>query len=126
MTEPIDLWIEALRSGEYRQTRLALRDGEGFCCLGVACEVAIKAGVPLVQAGEDGYSVPGSGIINRAFLPQSVRAWLGLSTGNGRVSATQALSTLNDRDRRDFNYIADFIEKHRKRLSNYKDYRSYR
>lgn len=120
MTEPIDLWIEALRSGEYKQCRLALRDGEGFCCLGVACEVAIKAGVPLVQAGEDGYSVPGSGIINRAFLPRAVRAWLGLSSGNGQVSSFQSLSVLNDRERRNFTYIADFIDEHREELTSYK------
>jgi len=27
---------------------------------------------------------------------------------------------LNDRERRDFNYIADFIEKHREELTSYK------
>jgi len=120
MTEPIDLWIEALRSGEYHQTRLALRDAEGFCCLGVACEVAIKAGLPLKQAGDDGYSVADGDIIHRAFLPQAVRAWLGLSTRNGQVSAFHSLSVLNDRERRDFGYIADFIDEHREELTSYR------
>jgi len=32
-------WIEALRSGEYPQSRLGLRNAEGFCCLGVLCDV---------------------------------------------------------------------------------------
>jgi hypothetical protein len=32
-------WVEALRSGEYCQTREVLTDGAGFCCLGVLCEV---------------------------------------------------------------------------------------
>ena len=32
-------WIAALRSGKYRQTRGRLNDADGFCCLGVACDV---------------------------------------------------------------------------------------
>ena len=40
-------WVDALRSGEYKQTRGALRgDDEGnepkFCCLGVACDLYAK------------------------------------------------------------------------------------
>lgn len=43
-------WIAALRSGEYRQGRHALRKADGsYCCLGVLCEVA---GVKLDVAGE--------------------------------------------------------------------------
>ena len=33
------LWVEALESGKYKQTRDHLRDERGMCCLGVACEV---------------------------------------------------------------------------------------
>jgi hypothetical protein len=33
-------WVAALRSGEYAQTKGVLRDKEGFCCLGVLCDVA--------------------------------------------------------------------------------------
>lgn len=32
-------WLEALRSGEYKQCRGGLHDGEGFCCLGVLYDV---------------------------------------------------------------------------------------
>lgn len=32
-------WIEALRSGVYKQTKSALKNAEGYCCLGVLCEV---------------------------------------------------------------------------------------
>lgn len=40
------LWLEALRSGEYRQGRevLCTPDGE-YCCYGVATELAVRAGV---------------------------------------------------------------------------------
>ena len=33
-------WIEALRSGKYRQGYDRLHRGQTFCCLGVLCEVA--------------------------------------------------------------------------------------
>ena len=38
-------WLAALRSGEYSQTKFGLRNNEGFCCLGVACDVALKIGL---------------------------------------------------------------------------------
>ena len=38
-------WLAALRSGEYEQTTDSLRRPEGFCCLGVACDVAMKMGL---------------------------------------------------------------------------------
>ena len=33
-------WIEALESGKYKQCRAKFFDGEGYCCLGVAIDVA--------------------------------------------------------------------------------------
>lgn len=36
------LWISALRSGEYRQTRYCLRDHKGVSAMGVACDVIGK------------------------------------------------------------------------------------
>lgn len=42
-------WVKALRSGEYKQTTGALRRSsatetmpEGYCCLGVLCDIAAK------------------------------------------------------------------------------------
>ena len=32
-------WIKALESGEYSQARQVLTNSQGFCCLGVYCEV---------------------------------------------------------------------------------------
>ena len=37
--ELIEQWIAALRSGEYQQGRERLKDGDNFCCLGVACDI---------------------------------------------------------------------------------------
>ena len=35
-------WIEALRSGKYKQAQSVLRhnDGSGYCCLGVLCDIS--------------------------------------------------------------------------------------
>ena len=34
-------WVNALRSGEYKQTKTQLQDEEGFCCLGVLCDLEL-------------------------------------------------------------------------------------
>jgi hypothetical protein len=36
-------WVAALRSGEYKQTTIALRKGASFCCLGVLCNLHAQA-----------------------------------------------------------------------------------
>lgn len=35
-------WIDALRSGEYTQTQGSLRKENGYCCLGVLCDLYTK------------------------------------------------------------------------------------
>jgi hypothetical protein len=35
----IGKWIKALRSGRYTQTRNALQNKKGYCCLGVVCRI---------------------------------------------------------------------------------------
>lgn len=32
-------WVKALRSGQYEQTQGTLRNYQGFCCLGVLCDI---------------------------------------------------------------------------------------
>jgi len=34
-------WLDALNSGEYKQTKGTLQNNNGFCCLGVACKVLV-------------------------------------------------------------------------------------
>jgi len=35
-------WLEALRSGEYKQGMKKLKSGDNFCCLGVLCDIYRK------------------------------------------------------------------------------------
>ena len=119
------LWIEALRSGEYEQGYGVLRDiNDNYCCLGVACEVAIKNGLNLVVdkvyvIDKICYSYNGSYII----MTEDVMEYFGIRTNNGdynwlniQVScgdytASNALSFDNDCFGKTFNVIADIIEK---------------
>lgn len=72
------LWVEALRSDKYQQTTEELRVGNGFCCLGVACEIS-----GLGAWHDDKYIT--SDHRHRGELdPESdVTRWLGLASGNG-------------------------------------------
>lgn len=92
-------WIEALRSGEYKQTTGILRyvdnGEESFCCMGVLCEVV---GVPRASVG---YSFDG-GLYEVAGLPASMLP-----------RERQAhLVTMNDHEEKTFSEIADWIETH--------------
>lgn len=75
------LWLDALKSGEYKQGRHALckinKKGEKeYCCLGVLCEVAIKNGIDLRIEDHDGeFSYDG----NVAYHPKKVADWSGLT-----------------------------------------------
>ncbi len=90
-------WIEALRSGKYKQGKGCLKNGDKYCCLGVAAIVAgykIRKRDEIARPGETGPLVRGSydalddfGIVNR--MP---------------------LIVMNDGDT-PFTKIADYIEK---------------
>lgn len=77
-TERVRLLVEALRSGQYTQARHALAKNGGFCCLGVACEVAKANGLPvstdvIVDEGDQLTLYDGAELI----LPPSVIKWFG-------------------------------------------------
>ena len=128
-------WVAALRSGKYQQTkgRLAVvEDGKpvAFCCLGVLCDLAVKAGA--VKAD---YSAPEAVYDdNYLSLPLKVSTWAGLGGASNPyvpfASVTEErsmLAALNDGTRvwdeeaqnniqairpHSFAEIADIIEEH--------------
>lgn len=88
-------WVKALRSGRFKQTKLALRKKGGFCCLGVLARVAH---IPIARSGTTvSESVGGD------YRP--IAALLGGQTMNH-------LMHLNDGADRTFPEIADYIESH--------------
>lgn len=71
-------FIEALESGTYQQGRLRLRSGDEstFCCLGVACEVALQSGCPVTYSKAHA-DLPARYGDRAGMLPDEVQAWLG-------------------------------------------------
>lgn len=119
--------VEALRSGTYSQTKGALRDNVGFCCLGVACDIALKNGLQ-EQEWEWKYSEYSHQWaflnVNKAqdeteILPDEVKKFYGFLSVSGNyalegdsdeVYDKKSLTTHNDDDDWSFKMIADIIE----------------
>lgn len=93
-------WIAALRSGKFSQTKNALQNVDGYCCLGVACRIQhpkmkLKSG--LIDCGFKR--------LRDVNVPKILK---GTSDDNPLVSK---LSKMNDNGR-SFKYIASYIEKY--------------
>ena len=96
------LWVEALRSGKYEQGRHRLRDNEnGFCCLGVACDV-------FGPDDWDGLKFLGE----VSYLPPAVMEFFGISDRRAFYRHDLMKTTLADQNDKgkSFAEIADIIE----------------
>lgn len=109
-------WLTALRSGAYKQGRGFLKysagDGARYCCLGVLCELAAKAGIieGSEDDGDDVHRFQGQ----TSYLPSEVAQWADIHyqgkiyrDSEGRVKVD--LADLNDY-KMDFYDIAEVIE----------------
>lgn len=93
-------WVAALESGNYTQIQTALHTDNGFCCLGVLCDVvkpnAWKPKLKFMERylwdkfPEAGYPPPG-------LIPRDV---------------AMALVEYNDKDGWDFEHIARYIKRY--------------
>lgn len=108
-------WIAALRSGEYRQGRETMRQGDRYCCLGVLCDVD-GAQWELAVRKDDLFYAPGYGIEQ---LEPDVRDDLGLtddehmallSMNDGNISDDEAARWGVEKRPHTFAEIADWIE----------------
>ena len=108
-------WVEALRSGEYKQGRGALNKDNKFCCLGVLCDLAVKEGVipPPTKGTISPYYLYGTGDHKvSGVLPQEVMDWVGARSGAGEFwePRYRTLAGINDSDDSTFEEIASIIE----------------
>lgn len=123
-------WVAALRSGEFQQGKHTLVSrldvGAKYCCLGVLCELAVRAGVATknnrLTSNDVNYGVKGDW--ESVQLPQVVQAWAGLDSADPTVEHNErsisgiavtrlsTLSGLNDTRGYTFAQIADVIEEH--------------
>ncbi len=96
------LWVAALRSGNFAQHKGILCSLNGYCCLGVACEIV---GTPKEERGSFS-TFEGED----AFAPNSVVEKFKLRSYAGDpLNAGNSLASLNDSGST-FSQIADLIE----------------
>lgn len=120
--ERIRKWVEALRSGEYKQGQGALRPSDSkFCCLGVGCDVYRKA-KNVGRTKKLKWTQWGSFLEEDYVLPAGVMAWFGVMQEDPTVyvkneaidadteEVAVSLAQLNDNEK-DFRYIASAIER---------------
>jgi hypothetical protein len=127
-----DLRTEGLRqvTGSLRSPAGILNpsEGDGFCCLGRACEVAAKQGITErapSNSSWSGYSTlvldpagNGEATYDNGYLPNEVREFYGFTTRKGQLRtrietedfAATTLADLNDGLGWSFAQIADLIE----------------
>lgn len=112
-------WLEALRSGKYKQGRTCLRnsdvDTHEYCCLGVLCDL-YKDTEGGNWTDHDSF-VDNRGNWESVYLPLAVIGWAGLSDNNPEINeitdqdfAPTSLAGANDYGL-SFLKIADIIEK---------------
>jgi hypothetical protein len=109
-TEIKEQWVKALRSGEYKQGVGLLNKNQKLCCLGVLCELAVKAGVPVLVSFDKGFGCTAYDDATE-MPPKSVADWAGTDRSPKVQHGVEyaELSALNDRGH-SFNMIADLIE----------------
>lgn len=105
-------WVQALRSGQYKQGTDALHpSADTYCCLGVLCDLY------RVEQGKGEWTgdgcqecfVIGPDELEAAVLPKAVMGWADISTPNGNHYGHE-LSAMNDRGW-SFDRLAEQIEK---------------
>lgn len=107
-------WVAALRSGKYKQTIGNLKTSEGYCCLGVLCDLHRKRFKKITKKWRrKGKSDVGVYMTKDICLPTSVVRWAKLSTFRGahvRIgSDSKYLDSHNDTGAT-FEQIAQAIE----------------
>lgn len=120
--EVLKLWKEALLSGKYKQTRNLLKDHDGFCCLGVLCDISglgewkstmTQRYIYVVNAQHETGSKYINGGFSSTVLPDEVAKWAGLDNNPSvQLPDKEQRTFLSDRnDRGDtFEQIVQLLE----------------
>lgn len=128
MNNNVQKWLDALRSGEYKQGASALTrrtdEGDLDCCLGVACKLFMAEHPDQLSVEEgdnndgilfyvDHTETDGFHEVGRydGTLPPVVQHWLDIRSSIGSWSLGESLTSQND-DGDSFDLIAATIEEH--------------
>lgn len=104
-------WLEALRSGKYKQGKNHLQDNDNnFCCLGVLCDIYDPSKWEKIFNVADAYTYNRE---SSSILPENIAYILGIGRFGYYVEEGTlfSLTELNDQGST-FSEIADVIEKH--------------
>lgn len=101
----LSLWLQALRSKQYLQTKNALKNNDGYCPFGVLCEISgLGTWEPEPKSSKYQYF----GQIN--YLPKQVREWAGISDKESG-DLTAFVLVYNDQIGLSFEEMADILAK---------------
>ena len=105
-------WIEALKSGKYKQGYGQLRSSDNaFCCLGVLYDVCKdELNLSWVEPDEElNYfcQTLSGNVFDTSYLPRGLLEEIGLPN-----SDVNTLIYMNDVNKRTLNEIADWIQEH--------------
>jgi hypothetical protein len=101
-------WANALRSGKYKQITGRLQGSNGYCCLGVGCEVFIPKDKQLRTESLSSIRILIGGLPSASSQPGAPK-WLRAVDGDFYNKTDEHLHTLND-EGYSFDEIADLIE----------------
>ena len=105
-------WVDALRSGNYKQAHKGkLKSAQGYCCLGVACQLFAVELALTTEVETDCTRFNGCICV----VPEAVIDALGLQSGiggpgdRGYRAGVYNLSYENDTNKKTFEQIADHV-----------------
>lgn len=94
-------WIQALESGEYKKGTERLKTPEGYCCLGVLCDIYAKE-TELGSWSGNNFKVNTNHFNHIAVLPQDVLKWAGLRFNNPLIDHSneyiKSIAEVNDHE----------------------------
>ena len=108
-------WIEALKSGKYKQVREILkRKDQGYCCLGVACEISGLG----KWDGDNHFLEKVSGCVSSSHMTFRVKDHYGFERMSGEICTDpkdhetywHSLTEYNDTKLYNFQQIAELLE----------------
>lgn len=119
MNQAVKVLVQALRSGDYEQETGMLRNGNHYCCLGVACNIYKElTGDGEWAEADSRYGFIAAQCQKRDIMPEAVKKFFGFKWNDGGLgveSAVGSLSEANDTGKT-FAEIADIIEEYEKEL----------
>lgn len=108
-------WLKALRSGEYTQTRGVLHNDNGFCCLGVLCDIYAKE-KKIDWKRKDSFYLLEDSPEYWTGLSKKVMLWADLKDSypqfHFKTTGPSSLVTLNDERDFSFKQIANVIDRY--------------